>query len=156
MASLQVTISESVTLNNQPIDLTHTKTISGVNDIFRRIVTIAAGDDVTVLLFKTTTAIAEGALDLNNVKYFRVTNLDSSNSVNMSLQMDTDEDNSAADAQCTILLEAGKSFMMGAADEAIQVHDSSATISTALTDLESILIDPGSNEVQVEVFAATS
>ena len=44
---------------------------------------------------------------------------------------------------------------MGSPDEAVQVHDSSATISSALTDLESIIVDPGSNAGTVEVFVAS-
>ena len=44
---------------------------------------------------------------------------------------------------------------MGATHDGIVVDDDSAGIVTALTDLESILIDPGSNAVSVEVFIAS-
>ena len=155
MADLTVNINESVTLNNQVIEASHTLTISSVVDIFRRIVSIASGDDATVLVFKSTTAIADGALDKEKVKYLRITNLESSNSVKISLQLDSGEDNSAADLSVTHLLEAGKSFMMGSVDEAVHANDSSSSIITALTDLESIIVDSGSNNVQVEVFAAS-
>ena len=155
-ANLKVKITEEIILNGKDQGSSNTLTIGSIKDISKRIVTIAADDDVTVLVFKSTTASADGALDKDNVKYIRITNLDDSNSVNLSLQLDSGEDNSAADIQSTILLEAGKSFMMGSPDEAVQVHDSSATISTALTDLESIIVDPGSNSGQVEVFVASS
>ena len=155
MADLTVNINESVTLNNQVIEASHTLTISSVVDIFRRIVSIASGDDATVLVFKSTTAIADWALDKEKVKYLRITNLESSNSVKISLQLDSGEDNSAADLSVTHLLEAGKSFMMGSVDEAVHANDSSSSIITALTDLESIIVDSGSNNVQVEVFAAS-
>ena len=155
-ANLKVKITEEIILNGKDQGSSNTLTIGSIKDISKRIVTIAADDDVTVLVFKSTTASADGALDKDNVKYIRITNLDDSNSVNLSLQLDSGEDNSAADIQSTILLEAGKSFMMGSPDEAVQVHDSSATISTALTDLESIIVDPGSNAGTVEVFTAST
>ena len=96
------------------------------------------------------------ALDVNNVKYIRITNLDDTNSVGLSLQLDSDEDNSAANESCTILLEAGRSFIMGTPDEGIHVDDDSAGILSALTDLESIIINPGSNAGSVEVFVASA
>ena len=155
-ANLKVKITEEVILNGRDQGGTTELTIASIKDVSKRIVTIAADDDATVLVFKSTTASADGALDKDTVKYIRITNLDDSNSVNISLQLDSGEDNSAADIQSTILLEAGRSFVMGTPDEAVQVHDSSATISSALTDLESIIVDPGSNAGTVEVFTASA
>ena len=45
--------------------------------------------------------------------------------------------------------------MMGSPDEAVHADDDAATIVTALTDLESIIVDPGSNAGTVEVFTAS-
>lgn len=155
-STLKVTITEQISLNGSEQGSRNVLNISDIKDVFKRIVTIAADDDATVLVFKSTTAIADGALDLQNVKYIRITNLDDSNSVGLSLQLDSDEDNSAANESCTILLEAGRSFMMGTPDEGIHVDDDSATILTALTDLESIIINPGANAGTVEVFVASA
>ena len=154
-ATLTVTHSESITLNGQDQGSTNTFTIASIKDISKRLVTIAADDDATVLVFKSTTAIADGALDKELVKYIRITNLDDTNSVKISLQLDSGEDNSAADLSVTHLLEAGRSFVMGTPDEAVHADDDSATIVTALTDLETIIIDPGSNAGTVEVFTAS-
>ena len=156
MATLKVKLLEDIILSNQDYSSKRTFEISSISNIFKRIVTVAADDDATVLVFKSTTASADAALDLQNVKYIRITNLDSSNSVNISLQLDSGEDNSAADLSMTHLLEAGRSFLMGAPDEGVHSDDDSATIVTALTDLESIIVDPGSNSGQVEVFVASS
>ena len=156
MATLKVKLLEDIILSNQDYSSKRTFEISSISNIFKRIVTVASGDDATVLVFKSTTASADAALDLQNVKYIRITNLDSSNSVNISLQLDSGEDNSAADLSMTHLLEAGRSFLMGAPDEGAHADDDSATIVTALTDLESIIVDPGSNSGQVEVFVASS
>ena len=155
-SKLKVTLTEEINLNGTEYGSKNELSISGIKDVFKRIVTIAAGDDATVLVFKSTTAIADGALDLQNVKYIRITNLDDTNSVGLSLQLDSDEDNTAANESCTILLESGRSFIMGTPDEGIHVDDDSAGILTALTDLESIIINPADNAGTVEVFVAST
>ena len=86
----------------------------------------------------------------------RVTNLDSTNSVNLSVQLDSGEDDSAADASATSLLAAGQSFVLGTPHESFHVDDDAASIVTALTDVESILIDPGANSVDLEIFVASA
>ena len=155
-ANLKVKITEEIILNGKDQGSSNTLTIGSIKDVSKRIVTIAADDDATVLVYKSTTASADGALDKDTVKYIRITNLDDSNSVNISLQLDSGEDNSAADLSVTHLLEAGRSFMMGTPDEAVHADDDDATIVTALTDLESIIVDPGSNAGTVEVFTASA
>ena len=154
--TLKVKIEEDIILENQNYGSKRTFEISSIANITKKIVTIASDDDATVLVFKSTVASADSALDKENVKYIRITNLDSSNSVNISLQLDSGEDNSSADLSMTHLLEAGRSFLMGAPDEGAHADDDSATIVTALTDLESIIVDPGSNSGQVEVFVAST
>jgi hypothetical protein len=154
-APLSVQITETIALNGSSQGSSNSFIIQSIKDIYKRIVTIAADDDATIAVFKTTTAISDGAFDKDNVKYVRITNLDATNSVNISLQIDSGEDNSAADLSVTQLLEAGRSFIMGAVDEGIHADDDSATIVTALTDLESIVVDPGSNIGTVEIFIAS-
>lgn len=154
MANLTVTLTESVTLNGSVRGSTNQLTITGIEHVMERIVTIPAGGDATVLLAKSFVAASDSALDIEDTKYIRVTNLDSTNSVNLSLQIDSAENDSAADESATILLEAGKSFMMGTPHDSISVNDSGSGINTTLHDLESILVDSGSNAVKLEVFAA--
>ena len=154
MADLTVTITESVTLNSVDQGATTSLTVASVVETYKRIVACPTGVDTTVATFRSTSATADGALDVEDVRYIRVTNLDGTNPVNLSLQIDAGEDDSAADESATILLEAGKSFMMGIPSDGIAVADNAATIVTALHNLESILVDPLSNEVAVEVFIA--
>jgi hypothetical protein len=156
MATLKVKLQEDIILDNQDYGSKRSFEIGSIANITKKIVTIASDDDATVLVFKSTTASADGALDLQTVKYIRITNLDSSNSVNVSLQLDSGEDNSAADLSITHLVEAGRSFLMGAPDEGVHADDDAASIVTSLTDLESIIVDPGSNSGQVEVFVAST
>ena len=154
MANLTVTLTESVTLNGSVRGSTNQLTITGIEQVMERIVTIPGSADTTVLLTKQTVASSDSAIDIQDTKYIRITNLDSTNSVTLSLQIDAHEDDSAADESCSILLEAGKTFMLGTPHECVNVNDSSASIQQSLKDLESILVDSGSNAVKLEVFVA--
>ena len=154
MPTLNVTITEELTLNGADRGSTNTLSVASVTQVYHRIVTCPAGSDSTVATFQTATSTSDNAVDLEDAKYVRVTNLDASNPVNLSLQVSVDEDG-AADASATLLVDAGRSFIMGATHDGIVVDDDAAAIVTSLTDLESILIDPGSNAVSVEVFIAS-
>ncbi len=154
MANLTVTITESVTLNGSVRGSTNQLTITGIEHVMERIVTIPASADTTVLLNKSGVNTSDGAIDIQDTKYIRITNLDSTNSVTLSLQVDVDNDDSAADESCSILLEAGKTFMLGTPHECVNVNDSSASIQQSLKDLESILVDSAANSVKLELFVA--
>jgi hypothetical protein len=155
MATLQVKITESVNLNGKDRGSENTLEITSVTEVFHRIVTCPAGVDTTVATFRSDTSVADGALDVEDVKYIRVTNLDASNPINLSLQIDAGEDDSAADESATVLVAAGRSFIMGTPSDGIAVDDTNATIVTALHNLESLLVDPGVNAISVEVFIAS-
>ena len=68
--TLKVTLTEQIILNGRDQGSKNTLSISDIKDVFKRIISIAADDDATVLVFKSTTAIADGALDLQNVKFY--------------------------------------------------------------------------------------
>ena len=155
MATLTATITEALTLNGKDRGSTNTLTLTGINDVYHRIVTCPASADTTIASFRTALSGVRSFLDIENAKYIRVTNLDGTNSINLSLQVSLAE-SSTADASATILIEAGKSFIMGSPHDGITVDDDAAAIVTSLNDLESLLVDPSSNEVQVEVFIATT
>jgi hypothetical protein len=155
MADLTVTITESVTLNGGARGSTNTLTVAGVDDVYHRIITVPSSVDTTLVNFHATVGASDSSLDVENVKYIRCTNLDSSNPINLSLQVDVGEDDSAADASATILLEAGKSFIMGSPSDGIAVDDDANTIITTLNNLESIIADSSSAAVQMEVFVAS-
>jgi len=158
MADLTVTITEAVTLNGAARGSTNTLTVAGVDDIYHRIITCPDDVPVTVATFHATTGASDSSLDVENVKYIRLTNLDSTNPVIIDLQIDTAEDDSAAADQSALLLEAGKSFIMGSPSDGIVVNSAGATPITALSslvNLESIIVDPLSEAVRVEVFIAS-
>ena len=156
MATLTTTITETLNLNGSQQGGTVSKSMTGINNVFKRIVTVAAGNDTTIASFHSDQHDDDGTIDVEQVKYMRITNLDSANPVNLSFQIDAGEDDTAADESATLLLEAGMTFSMGAVDDAFATKDDGATIELTMHPLESVLVDSGSNAVQIEVLIATT
>ena len=159
MAKLTVTHTESITLNGHDFGNTNVFSISAINNIYKRIVTCPANVDTTILRTGVTVDVTDSSMDVQNVKYIRVTNLDGSNPVNLNLQIDVTESGSGASAvneTATILLAAGESFVMGTSHDSVAAYDADGSAQTTLHDLESILIDPSANEVKLEIIAAST
>ena len=156
-ATLRVNIEEHIILNGKQQGGTNTLNIGSINEVFKRIVSCPANNETTLIHFHS--SVADGTLapvDIDNVKYIRVTNLDNANSLTLSLQSDVGEDDSAADESASILIEAGRSFIMGTPNDGIGISDANANLVTDLVDLESLVVQPGSNTVDVEVFVAST
>ena len=160
MATLNVTITEELTLNGADRSSTNNLSVASVTQVYHRILTLPANGgsgttDTTISNFRTAVTGADSALDDDDVKYIRVTNLDSSNSVTLSLQLAADGD-SAASTTASILVEAGKSFILGKAVGVAAVDDDAAGKVTSLVDLESIIAVNGNNAtLSIEVFIAS-
>ncbi len=156
MATLTTTITEQLTLNGIERGSTNNLSITGVNEVMQRMVTCPANNDTTIASFKAAVNTSDGALELSSVKYIRVTNLDSSNEVILSLQISSAE-NGTADASTSILLAAGRSYIMGVPHDGIATDDDGTTVITDsnLNDLESLIVDPKSSNVTVELFIAS-
>lgn len=156
MATLTTTIREELTLNGIERGSTNTLSITGVNEVMQRMVSCPANQDTTIANFQAAVNTSDGALEIGSVKYIRVTNLDTSNEVVLSLQISAAE-NGTADASTSMLLAAGRSFIMGTPHDGIATDDDGTTVITDsnLTDLESLIVDPKTNAVVVEVFIAS-
>ena len=156
-ATMIVSINERIFLNGKNQGGTNTFSIASINEVFNRIVSCPANNETTLIHFHS--SVADGTLapvDIDNVKYIRVTNLDNTNSLTLSLQSDVGEDDSAADESASILIEAGRSFIMGTPNDGIGISDANANLVTDLVDLESLVVQPGSNTVDVEIFVASA
>jgi len=148
MPTLKVKIEEEIIIKNQDYNSKRVVSIENINEVYRRIITIPAGADTVVATFATAVSTSAGAFDVNDVKYLRITNLDrDSSSINIALI------GAASNAQ--FLLEAGKSLMMGAVDDALLGEEDTSPAFSSLADLASISIDSGSNAVNVELFIAS-
>ena len=153
-SNLVVSINESISLNGRQQGSTSTKVIASIKEIYKRIVRCVDDTDCTVATFQTATNTADNAIDLENVRYIRITNLDNANPMNLSLQI-AGAEGGTANQSATHLIGAGESFILHTIHDGIQVDDSTASIETSLNDLESLLVDPLSEDIDVEVFIAS-
>ena len=154
MADLTVTLTDSVTINGVSRGSTNTLTIASIVQTYERVVSCPAGADTTVATFQTATSTSDGAIDLEDVKYIRVTNLDDTNPMNLSLQV-AGAEGGTANMSATILVSRGQSIILWSVHDGIALSDANATIVTALTDLESLLVDPLNENIDVEVLVAS-
>lgn len=152
--NLEVSITESITLAGTNYNQTKSLVIPSIKEVYKRVVRCIDDTDCTIATFRTATNTADNALDLENVKYIRVTNLDDTNPMNLSLQIAIAE-NATANASATHLIGAGQSLILYTVHDGLAVSDANATIVTSLNDLESILVDPLSENIDVEIFIAS-
>jgi hypothetical protein len=156
-ATLKVTIKEEITLNGSRQDSENILRVSDINEIYKRIVTCPSNSETTLAHFHSSSADGTLApLDIDTVKYIRVTNLDASTSITLSLQSDVGEDDSSADESASLLIEAGRSFVMGTPNDGIGISDANANLVTDLVDLESLVVFTGSDAVDIEIFVASA
>ena len=145
MADLVTTISESVTLNGSLRGSSNTVTTSGIVDVMERILTCAHSNTTTIAVFNSTPHGSAGALDLENAKYIRVTNLSTTEA--MDLAVVTENTN------YQVVITAGNSHILCQADTvAIAEADTTPNFPT-LEDLVTLQVRPRSTtDVQVELF----
>ena len=84
-ATMTVTLTETISLNGSDQGSTNTLTIASINEVMKRIVTCVNGQTTTVLTFNSNAYGAAGALDTEDAKYIRLTNLDDTESVEIAV-----------------------------------------------------------------------
>ena len=148
MATLKVKIQEDITLDNQNYSSKRILEVASVDEVMKRIVTCAASQTTTILVFNSNAYGAAGAVDIEDSRYIRITNLDSSNSIELGVV--------GAATLYQVKLGAGQSHILGSADGLmLSEADTSPSFGT-MADLGSIQVNPGGNAVSVEVFVASA
>ena len=147
MADLTTTITESVTLNGAIRGTTNTITTTGIVDVYERILTCAHSQTTTIATFASTPHASAGALDVENAKYIRVTNL--STDQDMELAIVTTNTN------YQVTLRAGASHILFQGENiAIGEEDTTPAFGT-LEDVTSVQARPSATtDIQVEMFVA--
>ena len=147
MADLTTTLTESVTLNGAIRGTTNTITTTGIVDVYERILTCTHSQTTTIATFASTPHASAGALDVENAKYIRITNL--STDQDMKLAIVTTNTN------YQVTLRAGASHILFQGDNiAIGETDTSPAFGT-LEDVTSVQARPSATtDVQVEMFVA--
>ena len=157
MATLTVKVIEEITLNNNSYNSERSLDISSVNEIVKRIVTIST-TETGLLGFATTSATdlsksyLAGQFDEDDVRYIRITNLDSSNHCTLIFR---DEDST----EFAIKVDAGHSFIYpgdnsgGVIDT---MHAGGSALTVSLNDLVDITAQADTAACDVEVFVGSA
>lgn len=148
MATLTVTLTEELTLNGAAIGGTNTLSIASIDEVTKRIVTCTASQTTTVLVFNATVHGAAGAVDVNDCKYIRITNLDSTNAVELAMV--------GAATLYQVTLAAGQSHVLGSPDDLMLAEADTSPSFGTMADIASIQCNPGGNAVSLEVFTASA
>jgi len=148
MADLTVTISESVTVNGALRGSTNTLIVGSITDTFERIVTCPHSNTTTIATFNSNVYGSAGALDLENCKYIRITNL--SETAVMDLAIVTENTN------YQVVMTAGTTHLLCQADTAAIAEADTTPNFPTLEDIASIQVRPRStDDVDVEIFVAS-
>ena len=147
MADLTTTITESLVLNGANRGTTNNIVTTGITDVLERILTCAHSNTTTIATFGSTPHSSAGALDVENCKYVRVTNLSADQDIKLALV--------TTNTNYQVTVRAGSSHILFQAEEgAIGETDTSPAFGT-LEDITSIQVRPSaSTDVQVEIFVA--
>ena len=146
MADLVTTISESVTLNGAVRGSSNSVTTTGIVDVFERILTCTHSQSTTVAVFNSTPHGAAGALDVENCKYFRITNISADQDMKVAFVT------SASNYQVTV--RAGGSHILYQTEEGIFGDDDATPLFPTLQDVVTVRVKPAATtDVQVELFA---
>ena len=151
-ATMTVRVVESIKLNGTEQGAVNTKTISSINEISKRIITITTAES-TIATFSAAVASA-GHYVAADVRYMRFTNKDDTNFITLTFRnQDNDE--------VAIKLDAGNSFMWSADNSGGMVdvfnatQDADAASDTALGDLTNIQADANTGSCDLEMFIAS-
>ena len=149
-ATMTVTLSEAISLNNKDYGSSQTFSIASIANVSRRLVTVTTTEAVVMTI---AAAMAAGQHIAANVKYMRFTNLDDTNFLTLTFRnQDNDE--------VAIKLEAGKSFMWVGDDSngmsAVMnaTEDADAASSTNFGSLTNIQADADTGSCDLEIFVA--
>ena len=146
-ATLTVKITETISLNGQDQGGTNTLTIGSINEVSKRIITIPASADTTIATFAAAVSTSVQAYDVEDVRYIRLTNLDDTESINVAMVGASDN------AQFVVL--AGHSLVFGTPDDFMLGEEDTTPAFASFEDLASIVVDSGTNAVDVELFIAS-
>ena len=146
MATLTVTVTEALTLNNTEQGGTVTQSISGINDTLKRIISVPTSE---VNLYEAhDNNVAGNTFEDDHIKYVRISNLDATNYVSLIIK-------NASNDEFTYKVGAGESFLLHGHNASVDAAAGAITLgSEASITLVSAKADTA--VVDVEVFIASA
>ena len=148
MADLTVTVTESIIVNNAKRGSTNTTTISGITDTFERVITCPHSATTTIATFASNVYDSAGAIDKENVRYIRVTNLSSTLDIELGV--------AGAASNYTILIPSSQSHIICRADDVMVAEADAVPSYGSLADLAKLEVRPtATTDCDVEIFVAS-
>ena len=146
MADLVTTITETVVLNGSLRGSSNSLTTTNITDVLERILTCTHSQTTTVVVFNSTSHGAAGALDVENCKYLRISNLSADQDMKVALV--------TANTNYQVTVRAGGSHILFQAEEALIGEEDATPGFPTLEDIVTVQVRPSATtDVQVEVFA---
>jgi hypothetical protein len=149
-ATLTVKLTEQIKLNGVEQGSSNTLTISGINEISKRIVTVPTAEKEIIAM---SSAISSGTFITGDVRYIRITNLDDTYHIGLIFKnINSDE--------FSVLLDKGQSYIYNA-DLAVGVADTmdsadaAGVVPLAFEDLVNITATADTASCDIEVFVAS-
>jgi len=151
MATLTTTISEEVTVNGASRGSTNTLVTADIIDTLERTITCAHSQITTIAEFATSNHGSESAIDLDQVRYVRVTNLSEDQELIVGIIL-------TGELNYQVRLTAGASHLLyHGANVAITEADDDPSMASMTNDLQAIEVKPVSEtNIQVELFIASA
>ena len=147
-STMTVTITESIALNGKDQGASNTVSIASITEIFKRIISCTASQTTTIATFANDVYETVGAIDIEDSKYIRVTNLDASNAIELAVV--------TVNTTYQIKLDAGQSHILGSANDLMLAEADTSPSFGTMADVASIQVNPDSNAVSVELFIASA
>ncbi len=148
MATLTTTITESVTINGALRGSSNTLTVTDIVDTFERVVTCPNAATTTIATFASNVYDSAGAIDAENVRYIRVSNLSTTADIEIGV--------AGAASNYSMLIPAGNSHIISRADNVMLAETDTTPTYGSLADITKLEVRPtASTSVNVEIFVAT-
>jgi len=147
-ADLTTTVTESVVLNGALRGNSNTVTKAGINNVFERIVTCAHSVETTIARFEAAPNTQPVAIDVNNVRYIRVTNLDADGTVQLAIV--------GTSTAYIVNLPPNSSHILNGAEAVFKGRASTTPAFGTLENIASLIVKPEGTTYnpQVAVFVA--
>ena len=147
-ATLTVTHTEAISLNGYDQGAKNTLTIDSIANVMKRIVSCTASQTTTIATFAASVHTSVHALDVDDVKYIRITNVDDTNALELAVV--------GAATLYQVELAAGESHILGNPDNIMLAEADTSPSFGTMADIASLQVNPGGNEIDVEVFIAST
>ena len=146
--TLKVKIIEEIKLNGKDQGGVTSFNIASINEVYKRIIACTASQTTTIATFANDVYETVGAIDIEDSKYIRVTNLDSANAIELAIV--------TVYTTYQVKLDASQSHILGSANDLMLAEADTSPSFGTMADVKSIQVNPGSNEVDVEILVASA